>query len=67
MWKLEMYMLVIKENVWYNEVIIYDDMLNINEMFIYIDDVNEDVYITVMNKGEDYMLRNDCELYNDEN
>ena len=27
-------MLVIKENVWYNEVIIYDDMLNINEMFI---------------------------------
>jgi len=62
-----MYMLVIKENVWYNEVIIYDDMLNINEMFIYIDDVNEDVYITVMNKGEDYMLRNDCELYNDEN
>jgi len=40
----------LNENVWYNEVIIYDNLLNINEMFIYIVDVNEDVYIMAMNK-----------------
>jgi len=33
----------------------YNDMLNINEMFIYIDDVNEDVYI--MMKLNDEMLK----------
>jgi len=31
------------------------------EIFIYIDDMNEDVYITVMNKNDDYMLWNCCE------
>jgi len=40
----------------------YNDMLNINEMYIYIVDVNENIYITVMSKDNDYMLWNDCEL-----